>query len=99
MHFNYLSEEKDFTLRRIFTLLISVLICLTGFNQTDACNLRIILLTCSPGEELYSTFGHSAMRVQDYSMGTDIIYNYGTFEFGPDFYTQFIQGKLLYFLS
>jgi hypothetical protein len=39
------------------------------------------------------------MRVQDNSTGMDIVYNYGTFEFGPDFYTQFIQGKLLYFLS
>lgn len=39
------------------------------------------------------------MRVQDNSMSIDIIYNYGTFEFGPDFYTQFIQGKLLYYLS
>lgn len=39
------------------------------------------------------------MRVQDKSLGVDIIYNYGTFEFGPDFYTQFIQGKLLYYLS
>lgn len=39
------------------------------------------------------------MRVQDTYNGIDIIYNYGTFEFGPDFYTKFIQGKLLYFLS
>lgn len=39
------------------------------------------------------------MRVQDNSTGMDIVYNYGTFEFGPDFYTQFIQGKLLYYLS
>lgn len=39
------------------------------------------------------------MRVQDSYTGSDIIYNYGTFEFGPDFYTKFIQGKLLYFLS
>jgi hypothetical protein len=86
-------------LRRIFSLLISVLLSLTGFSQTDSCQLRISLLTCSPGEELYSTFGHSAMRVQDIYSGTDVIYNYGTFEFGPDFYTKFIQGKLLYFLS
>lgn len=32
-------------------------------------------------------------------MGTDLVFNYGTFEFGPDFYEQFIRGKLLYFLS
>jgi len=57
------------------------------------------LLTCAPGEELYSTFGHTALRVQDGQKGTDFVFNYGTFEFGPDFYTKFIRGKLLYFLS
>jgi hypothetical protein len=65
----------------------------------DSCSLRISLLTCAPGEELYSTFGHTALRVQDQQNGTDYVFNYGTFEFGPDFYTQFITGKLLYFLS
>lgn len=65
----------------------------------DSCGLRISLLTCAPGEELYSTFGHTALRVHDVSKGTDFVFNYGTFEFGPDFYTEFIRGKLLYFLS
>ncbi len=68
--------------------------------QTDSCNLRISLLTCSPGEELYSIFGHSAIRVTDITNGTDIIYNYGTFDFNdPDFYIKFTRGKLLYFVS
>jgi hypothetical protein len=57
------------------------------------------LLTCAPGEELYSTFGHTALRVQEGQKETDYVFNYGTFEFGPDFYTKFIRGKLLYFLS
>lgn len=48
---------------------------------------------------MYSTFGHTALRVQDAANGTDSVFNYGTFEFGPDFYTKFIRGKLLYFLS
>lgn len=65
----------------------------------DSCGLRISLLTCSPGEELYSTFGHSALRVTDAS-GMDIIFNYGTFDFSdPDFYSKFVRGKLLYFVS
>ena len=67
--------------------------------QPDSCGVRISLLTCSPGEELYSTFGHTAVRVTDFSTGTDLVYNYGTFEFSPDFYTKFIQGKLRYYLS
>lgn len=61
--------------------------------------MRITLLTCSPGEELYSTFGHTAIRVTDVASGLDEVYNYGTFEFAPDFYYKFVKGKLLYALS
>lgn len=68
--------------------------------QTDSCRQQISLLTASPGDELYSTFGHSAIRVYDSTSGTDIIYNYGTFDFDdPSFYSKFVKGKLLYFVS
>jgi len=67
----------------------------------DSSRLRISLLTCTPGEELYSTFGHSAFRVVDSTSMTDIVYNYGTFDFddGFKFYLKFIRGKLLYYIS
>ena len=53
-----------------------------------------------PGEELYSTFGHSALRVTDSVNNTDIVYNYGTFNFDePDFYMKFVRGKLSFYLS
>lgn len=68
-------------------------------NEPD-CNLRLSLLTCTPGTELYSTFGHSAIRVIDSSGKTDIIFNYGTFDFeDPAFLVKFTRGKLLYFVS
>ncbi|MBA3673721.1 MAG: DUF4105 domain-containing protein [Chitinophagaceae bacterium] len=83
--------------------LISYLLFLTSFftfAQSDSCRLRISLLTGSPGEELYSTFGHSAIRVTDTISNEDIVYNYGTFDFGePGFYTKFVRGKLMYYLS
>ena len=70
------------------------------FAQDDSCHLRISILTCSPGEELYSTFGHSAIRVTDSVSHNDIVYNYGTFNFDePGFYTKFIRGKLSFYLS
>ncbi len=76
-----------------------LLLPLTCFSQ-DECKTRISLLTCSPGEELYSTFGHSALRVTDSVSNSDIVYNYGTFNFEePGFYTKFIRGKLHYYLS
>ena len=66
----------------------------------DSSRLRISLLTCTPGEELYSTFGHSAFRVIDSNSVSDIVYNYGTFNFDDEgFYLKFVRGKLLYYIS
>ncbi|MDQ2720814.1 MAG: DUF4105 domain-containing protein [Bacteroidota bacterium] len=70
------------------------------FAQQDSCHVRISILTATPGEELYSTFGHSALRVYDTISNQDIVYNYGTFNFDePDFYMKFIRGKLSFYLS
>ena len=49
---------------------------------------------------MYSTFGHSAFRIVDSSSVTDVVYNYGTFNFDDEgFYLKFIRGKLLYYVS
>jgi hypothetical protein len=58
------------------------------------------LLTCSPGEELYSAWGHTAIRVSDRNTGMDMVYNYGTFDDSdPNFYFQFTKGIMHYALS
>lgn len=62
--------------------------------------LRISLLTCSPGDEIYSAYGHSAVRVVDQKRGYDLVFNYGTFDFGtPYFIPKFLCGTLDYMLS
>ena len=77
----------------IWTIGISQQIQLTDQAQ-------ISVLTCGTGDQLYSSFGHSAFRVQDPNHGIDIVYNYGTFDFDtPNFYLKFAGGKLLYSLS
>ncbi|GAA0877641.1 DUF4105 domain-containing protein [Algoriphagus jejuensis] len=63
---------------------------------------EVSLLTCSPGEELYSSFGHSAVRVRQMTPGgQDLVFNYGTFDFrAPNFYGNFVMGRLDdYYLS
>jgi hypothetical protein len=86
-------------------ILIGLLLCLKdGIAQTDssstpAGHLRISLLTCGTGDEIWQTFGHTAIRVTDSVWGTDMVFNYGTFSFGDDFAMQFMRGKLLYYLS
>jgi hypothetical protein len=85
--------------KKLFSLLI-IFVSQFSFAQADSCNIRISLLTCTPGEELYSTFGHSAIRVVDKATNNDIVFNYGTFDFyDPNFYKKFIKGKLLYFVA
>jgi hypothetical protein len=88
--------------RKIVTalLLTALSVSAAGQSGSDGCGIRIGLLTCSPGTELYSTFGHSALRITDSAAGTDIVYNYGVFDFyDPQFYTKFVKGRLLYFLD
>lgn len=63
-------------------------------------NAEITMLTCSPGQELYSVFGHSAIRVRDQEQNLDWVFNYGTFDFAdPNFYVNFVKGRLNYILS
>ncbi|MGZ5191799.1 MAG: lipoprotein N-acyltransferase Lnb domain-containing protein, partial [Flavisolibacter sp.] len=83
----------------LIVLLFSFYLINSSIAQADSCHLRITLITCSPGEELYSSFGHTALRIENNSDGTDLFFNYGTFEFDDDFYMKFIRGKLDYFLS
>nr|WP_277612713.1 DUF4105 domain-containing protein [Eudoraea chungangensis] len=69
-------------------------------GKTLSQDAEISILTCGPGTELYSSFGHNAIRVFDLSSGIDEVYNYGTFNFStPNFYYKFASGKLLYSLS
>lgn len=61
---------------------------------------KITLLTCGSGDELYSVFGHTAIRVNDPEAMTDIVYNFGTFDFStPNFYLKFVKGDLQYYVS
>mgnify|MGYP001627251449 CR=1 FL=1 len=86
-----------------WVVLLLLLIPFWGFAQqadSSACRLRISILTCGPGGELYSVYGHSAIRVIDSCHGYDVVYNYGTFNFSdPDFYWKFTRGKLDYYLN
>lgn len=60
----------------------------------------ISVLTCAPGDELYSLFGHTAILVSDPENEIDYTFNYGTFDFStPFFYLKFSQGNLDYLLS
>ncbi len=81
-----------------------IIIAQTMSGQSNQLTLspeaEITLLTASPGDELYSVFGHSALRVNDPQHNLDLVFNYGTFDFNtPNFYMKFARGKLMYKLT
>ena len=82
-------------------LTILFIICtLPGYTLTLSSDSKISILTCSPGSELYSLFGHSAIHVNDPAANVDIVFNYGTFDFHTqNFYIKYAQGLLPYQLS
>jgi hypothetical protein len=90
-------------IRTIFRLILTVLLLLSetpGHSQQKAPELRFYLFTYSPGQELYSSFGHSAIRVINPLENSDIVYNYGVFYFDdPNFYLNFVKGRLNYQLG
>jgi hypothetical protein len=90
-------------MRLLKFLLSTVFIVAFNFNLTaqDLSNqAKITLLTCGSGDELYSVFGHTAIRVNDPQAGVDTVYNFGTFDFDTsNFYLKFIKGDLQYYVS
>mgnify|MGYP001412066304 CR=1 FL=1 len=62
---------------------------------------EISIITCGPDpNELYSAFGHSAVRVIDPVNRIDYAFNYGVFDFDqPNFYLNFARGRNYYMLA
>ena len=89
--------------RPFLYIVLSFCLLLLPFGQTTAnCNdsIRLSLLTCAPGEEIYSLFGHTAIRYENPSQGIDIVFNYGLFSFNtPNFILRFSLGETDYQLG
>ena len=70
-----------------------------GQNLPLSKEARVSVLTCGLGNESYSFFGHTAIRVADPANNIDIVYNYGAFDFRtPNFVAKFAKGDLQYFV-
>ena len=63
-------------------------------------NAEVSVITVGPGTSLNDAFGHNAFRIKDQTLGIDVTYGYGEYDFNaPHFYLKFAQGKLNYMIS
>ena len=97
-------------LKIIFNALKGVLITLTIVSSipvaaqedlTPMDSVEISLLTCQPHDEVYSLYGHTAIRYHDLRPGGfDLAFNYGVFDFKkPHFVARFVFGLTDYELG
>lgn len=83
---------------RVRSFLFAFLIFLSCSAKSQTSDTTMYLITCGPGTEIYSIYGHSALLVD--IAGRDTVYNWGIFDFDtPNFAWKFAKGKLDYMLG
>ncbi|MDC1107198.1 DUF4105 domain-containing protein [Prolixibacteraceae bacterium] len=86
--------------KHIKTLFFTLLIICFGSRVQASSESTFYLITCEPGDEIYSLFGHSALRYEDKQNNLDIVFNYGLFNFDtPNFLWKFVLGETDYLLG
>lgn len=86
-------------LKKLFSILAAFMFLIPGAKaQNDSINAY--LLTCEPGKAIYELYGHTAIWITDSAKTTDIVFNYGLFDFDtPHFVWRFTLGKTDYLLG
>lgn len=87
--------------KHLLFIILSLLFCTPLSAQillSDSA--KLYLLTCTPGTEVWSKYGHAGIRVCDEANKMDIVFNYGIFSLMEDgFYLKFIKGETYYQLG
>lgn len=84
-------------------ILFIIFILLSTFPNKVAAQIedvRVSILTCGPGKDIYTLFGHTAIRVTIPQHFIDNVYNYGLFDFSKEnFELRFALGQTDYQLG
>lgn len=80
-------------------VLLLCFFCLSLVTKVRA-EVKFSVLTCSPGEEVYALYGHTALRYCDTDRDIDLVFNYGLFDFSaPNFGWRFVLGETDYMVG
>ena len=86
--------------RNIVYFYTSIALFLTLFTIRVSAKTEISLLTCKPHAQIYSLYGHTAIRVVDTEQNMDLAINWGVFDASqPNFVAKFVLGFTDYTMS
>lgn len=84
--------------RTIWLTILALLATVRVSCQSDS--IRTSLVTCSPGTLVYEVYGHTAIRVRNFTNGSDLVFNYGLFDFNaPHFVWRWTKGETDYYIG
>ena len=98
-------KQLENIFRTLFLLVACVVFAPRSHAATEAGvayydSVEIGLVTCTPHDEIYSLYGHAALRLHDLHTGDDISFNYGVFNYSQRFFVlRFVFGKTDYELG
>jgi hypothetical protein len=84
----------------LLVILLFISIVAGAIPRVLSDSAQIYLLTCTPGTQVWSKYGHTGIRVVDKTQKLDIVFNYGIFDLtSDDFYIKFVHGETYYQLG
>ena len=85
---------------KILITFFLVLLYLPRVFSQPSNDTLVYLVTCGPGTDTYSIYGHGALRIAIPAQNIDNVYNWGVFDFStPNFAWKFAKGRLDYMLD
>ncbi len=95
------SKFHSMNTRIVLLILFSLFVFQTKTQaQTLSPDASVSILTCDPGQDVYSMYGHTAIRIADPEQKLDIVFNYGLFSYDtPNFIYRFAKGETDYLMG
>ena len=83
-----------------FSLVAACFFLAPNLSAQKSDSLSVYLLTIGQGDAIWERFGHNAIGIRDRRTNTDIVYNWGLFDFAsPGFMQKFIRGEMTYWMA
>lgn len=87
-------------MKTLFPAILIFFQSLFAFGSILSTESEFSLITCSEGADVYSLFGHTAIRVKNDKTRQDVVFNYGIFDFNSkNFIYKFVKGETYYMLG
>src|SRR5687768_15698213 len=86
--------------RPLLALFLLASLAAVANAQEPGEQLTVSVITIEAGDAVFEKFAHNALWIHDDSDGSDVVYNWGLFDFDQkDFFLNYMLGRLDYWMA